>query len=781
MKVSLSFHKVIAHYRERIIKETNPIALEFLKATLDYVDKYPKLENGLQINEIEANKDVIASLLSDLFPKAITLNEIKAATVPFSDIIFYKTQRFENITNHSQINNFSFLANSDFNYFTMASGVILKQLYKAQVDLSKPMHCKIPDANGAIKTYRMTYNADFIDVILNDEKYRLTNECVKQLLRNPTDDKLWKSKFSLDSYSFKGFGIVTLTDVTMDAAISDLKTVLLSSIADKNGYENEYIENIFRQLFNIDDLKVGFTVFNNTNQIFETMVYSDSTSYLLGTSHEKNCNNALCEDSYNHLLVQFSPLIITDVDDYINSVDNTFLPDNLIDAGIKSAIFYPISHNGKLLGILELVSYEPFLLNSYNATKLDSISNYLKIALLRSEEQHETRIKAIIQTECTSIHSSVQWKFEQEAHRLIRSRADSNDDQFADIVFEDVNPLYGQIDIVGSSNARNEAIKKDLMNQLELVGEIFASAKAKEPLPIYNQIIHRIHKHQSQLKDGLVNANTESEIANLFITEINPIINHIKELSPQLDKLVTGYESNVNKDSGVIYTNRDNYDVTVQVVNERLARFLDSKQIEAQEMYPHFFERFKTDGIEHNIYVGASLVRSPEFNSVYLLNMRLWQLKTMIEMENKFYQYQEKLPEQIEAASMILAFGNTLSIRYRVDEKRFDVDGAYNARYEVIKKRIDKANIKGTDERVTQKGKISIIYTNHESKKEYLRYISFLQYKNFLTDDVESLELEDVQGVIGLKALRVGVLYKSTPDENERIPFKELLQELHQQ
>ncbi len=29
-----------------------------------------------------------------------------------------------------------------------------------------------------------------------------------------------------------------------------------------------------------------------------------------------------------------------------------------------------------------------------------------------------------------------------------------------------------------------------------------------------------------------------------------------------------------------------------------------------------------------------------------------------------------------------------------MDEKRFDVDGAYNARYEIVKKRIDKAYVK---------------------------------------------------------------------------------------
>lgn len=377
--------------------------------------------------------------------------------------------------------------------------------------------------------------------------------------------------------------------------------------------------------------------------------------------------------------------------------------------------------------------------------------------------------------------SSVQWKFEQEARRLIRARAESSDDSFKDLVFEDVSPLYGQIDIVGSSDARNEAIKTDLISQLELVSEIFAFAKANEPLPIYDQIIHRINKFQEELEFNSINANTEREIISILEGEVNPFMDHVKDLSKKLKQLVTDYEAALNTESGVIFTNRDNYDTTVQVVNERLARFLDRKQKEAQEIYPHFFERYKTDGVEHNIYVGSSIVRGQSYNPVYLYNLRLWQLQTMIQMENKFYQYQESLPVQIEAASMILVFGNTLSIRYRIDEKRFDVDGAYNARYEVVKKRIDKANIRGTEERITQKGKISIIYTNHESELEYLRYISFLQDQKYLNDEIELLELEDVQGVVGLKAIRVGVLYNKKSEDKKRLTFKDLLQELHQQ
>jgi len=115
-----------------------------------------------------------------------------------------------------------------------------------------------------------------------------------------------------------------------------------------------------------------------------------------------------------------------------------------------------------------------------------------------------------------------------------------------------------------------------------------------------------------------------------------------------------------------------------------------------------------------------------------------------------------------------------------MDEKRFDVDGTYNARYEVVKKRVDKANIKGTDERITQAGKISIIYSQQEDEKEYLKYVSFLQGKKQLDTDVELLEVEDLQGVTGLKAIRVSVLYesKSGDDKKEYYTYDDLLTQI---
>ncbi len=178
---------------------------------------------------------------------------------------------------------------------------------------------------------------------------------------------------------------------------------------------------------------------------------------------------------------------------------------------------------------------------------------------------------------------------------------------------------------------------------------------------------------------------------------------------------------------------------------------------------------FSLTKVDHNIYIGEDLTYNRPFNKNYLYNLRLWQLVTMCEMENRFYQLHKTTPIKLDASSLILVFNATLSIRYRMDEKKFDVDGTYNARYEIIKKRIDKAFIKDTEERISQKGKLTIIYSHNSDEEEYLKYVKYLQTRNYLGDQIELLELEDVQGVIGLRALRVNIIYQKnvlTP-ENE--------------
>jgi hypothetical protein len=203
--------------------------------------------------------------------------------------------------------------------------------------------------------------------------------------------------------------------------------------------------------------------------------------------------------------------------------------------------------------------------------------------------------------------------------------------------------------------------------------------------------------------------------------------------------------------------------------------------VEAQKIFPHYFDRYKTDGVEHNMYIGQSITREQKFSEVMLQNLRLWQLNVMCEMENKFYKLQDSNNLKLSSRSLILAFNNTLSINYRMDEKHFDVDGSYNARYEIIKKRIDKAFIKHTQERITSKGKLAIVYSQKESEREYLKYIHYLQRKKYLDGNVEVLDVEDLQGISGLKALRVGILYHTDKSKASGLTYEDLIESLKSQ
>ncbi|MBI9064508.1 MAG: hypothetical protein JEZ14_21155 [Marinilabiliaceae bacterium] len=128
---------------------------------------------------------------------------------------------------------------------------------------------------------------------------------------------------------------------------------------------------------------------------------------------------------------------------------------------------------------------------------------------------------------------------------------------------------------------------------------------------------------------------------------------------------------------------------------------------------------------------------------------------------------QPSLKTKLDITQLILVHTNPLSIAFRQDEKKFDVAGADNIRYEITKKRIDKALINGTDERVTQVGKFAIIYSHADEIVEYRKYIDYLISKNYLTNSIEDLELEDLNGASGLRALRVEVNFSNTKELDE--------------
>jgi hypothetical protein len=776
-KTQISFHKLIESLEEIALSDID-YRSNYAQALLKEIERFPEFRTGIEdLSIIEKNKTLIKYLLADLFPTALTKNEIKAVTIPFQNLTFNFSERFTKILQDAG-GDFD-MTIRDFNenqFYIVSCILILNTYYKQHYEINKPLFYDIPDANGILKHYRILYNADFIEITPTEKSILLTNEDFDLLMDNYDDITLWKQKFPLESWSLKGFGIASLFDATTESAVSDLKSSLLK--ADHETDKDQNFEIIFRSIFKIPDLKVGLIIYNEEENKFIKPSFNKSeiTSFILYDQDESvQCEKAFFGCSLSTLLEEKKPFIISNVEKFTETQGNEALGNHLLKQNIKSCILAPILKNNKLLGVIELVSSTARELNSINANNLDLLLPYVIDTLERYDIDLQNQIEAVIQREYTAIHSSVYWKFKNEAEKYYRTNDPSKDYIFKEIVFKEVYPLYGQIDIKGSSQHRNGTVKEDLKNQLKSLLAIFESLKSTSPLSLLEQRKFEMKTYLKELELEL-KADTEQQIQNYIQKEIHPILKNSK-VDSDCQSLIKDYFEQLDPKTALFYHSRKKFDDAMSIINKKMAFILDKEQIEAQTIFPHYFERFKTDGVEHNLYIGASITPSQPFDVMYLNNLRLWQLQTLCKMELEHHRLKSILPYELDVTSLILVFSSPLSIRFRMDEKRFDVDGTYNARYEVVKKRIDKAHIKGTTERISQKEKITIVYSHNNEETEYLKYINFLQFKKILEPTIEQFDIEELQGVSGLKALRIKVV--NTDSTNEQYTYQELLTELN--
>jgi hypothetical protein len=778
-KILISFHKLIDNLEE-IAQTDVDYRSNYAKALLKEIEPFSEFRDGIEdLNLIKQQEKLIHNLLADLFPTALTHNEIKAISIPFQNVTFNYTERFKKIIQNAGIT-FN-MEIRDFNkdqFYIFNCILILNAYYGQHFDFHTPLFYDIPNANGIIEHYKILYNADFIEVIPTQNAPELSQDDIDLLMNNHDNIAIWKELFPNESWILKGFGIVSLIDVTRENAISNLKSNLLKSEKSQNKLSISF-ESIFRSIFKIPDLRIGFIIYNEEEEKFTNPPHEEKEmkSFILNNLEEMDCKNTIYGCSLETILEEKKPIIISDVKQFSKTPGNERLTQHLALQNIQSCIFAPVIKHNTILGIIELVSAKPKELNTINATNLDLILPYLIDTLERYKTDMQHHIEAIIQREYTAIHSSVYWKFRREALKYYQTSNPNKDYIFKEIIFKDVYPLYGQIDIKGSSEHRNQTVTEDLKNQLTTLIKLFEEQKTNESFVLLEQRIFELQTFDKELESPL-KADTEQQIQNYIESEIHPILRNTK-MNIDSEIVRQNYFESLDEKSGMFYHARKKFDHTMSIINKKLAAILDKKQIEAQLIYPHYYERFKTDGVEHNLYIGASIAPTKPFDNLYLHNLRLWQLQTLCEMEIEHHQLKATLPYQLDVTSLILVFSSPISIRFRMDEKRFDVDGTYNARYEVVKKRIDKANIKGTKERITQKEKITIVYSHNAEETEYLKYIKYLQFKKILEPAIEQFEVEELQGVSGLRAIRVKVANNNLDNFNKDAIYHDLINELN--
>jgi hypothetical protein len=755
-RIQLSFKKLIRWWQDQAAL---PESFEASRAkdVLKRIEKIQEPEPGLDTIEwLEKNQEEIQLMLSPFFPSLSTTNETRAAGLPFQSLFFNLTKRFADLLESAEGDIQVPVRNPELTYM-FGCIAILNTFYRANISLPLNLYFDIRDKkSGILHRYRVFINGDFAEILPLHKIEPLTENDIQELINNLNDAALWKKKIPPGSFSFEGFTIVTLFDVTREESVSSLKfdllkkdALLIPEIVDRIG------ANLCAML-NIPDLKTGFVSYNKETGLLQSPGYGFWKSIVLSDKKKKRIDEAFCKYSSEFLFDTKQAFILPNVKEEPDA-DNRLIK-HLVSLGIKSYLAVPLLDNNELIGILELGAEKPNVLNTITVHKLQEVLVVFTTALKRSQDEMKTQVEAVIRQKCTAIHPTVAWRFTEAAEHLLESQLLDNTDTMEDIVFADVYPMYGQADIQGSSIERSRSIQSDLVEQLTLAKNILDMSVKKLALPVYKDLQFRMGNYIDQLKLEL-SAGDENKVMEFLKEEIYPVFDHFHTLNSEIHEAVLDYEKKLDPALGLLYKRRKNYEQSVKLINENISGYLDKAQQAAQSMFPHYFEMYKTDGVEHNLYIGQSMVKNQVFHPLYLQNLRLWQLLVICEIENVVRNTRPQLATKLDICSLILVQSNPLSIRFRMEEKKFDVDGTYNIRYEIIKKRIDKASVKETNERLTQPGKIAIVYSQDKEAKEYLNYFRYLQSINYIGPDIEWLNLKDMQGVTGLKALRIDVVY----------------------
>ena len=437
-------------------------------ALLVCCEKNSDLLNGFGEEAFDHDNSLVKRLCSILFPEALRDNEIKGVIPPFEFRPFYLSSRFEKILKESG-EDFSFDLNN-FNVdqmYIFGCVTILHFYYGYPFVVALPNLVNIPlSKGGKEKTYRLVMNGDMLEIEPQESAIPIGEQDWLDLLNDFENIDLWKAKFPPNSWMMKGIGIVTLIDVTMDQHIANIKSQLLT-----NPLKNlqELVPEL-EQLLSVSDLSIGFI--GHDDQAFSTDI-TGFKSLILENDMSLDFKQNLCAPSYEKLIVHEKPIVMTDVEKW-NATPSCSTVSTLVEkASVSSYIILPVKFNEELLGYLELASPVPYALNGGTLLKINVLLPTLSMAIKRSRIEFQNRVEAIIQQKCTTIHQSVKWRFEDESIKYMDRMDNLEDDtEFSDIVFPDVYPMYGQLDISSSTKKRNEAVQADLQNQLQIVNAL---------------------------------------------------------------------------------------------------------------------------------------------------------------------------------------------------------------------------------------------------------------------------------------------------------------------
>ena len=489
--------------------------------------------------------------------------------------------------------------------------------------VASSVHHFVDDETGLTKYLELKLNAQFVKVSQRNPDFSLPTTYTVQ--RSLDMEELRKT-FPIEEFCFEGFMVIDVTDVTAEQAIAEIKNTLLNinSFADVTVYDD--LQEHIQTFLGLKDAKIGITPFFKINNyyLFSELHYRNSILFKNDkVSEHKFTATKLAQQIFKNT---HQPQLYQDIAQQNRSNE---LLDYYSEQGLKSLIICPLKcEDGQLIGLLEIGSTQPGRLKYQHLSKINSAMELFTLALEKSIEGLEMQIDKTIKEHFTAIQPAVEWKFTEAAFEFLQNRQENELAKLPSITFNEVYPLYAAIDVKNSSVERNNGIQQDLLEQLNMVHNVLQKASTAIDFPLLKEIQFKVEKYIASTTENLLSED-ELMIYDFLQHHIDALFRHLSTTRPELKETVDDYFAALDPQKQIIYHHRKKYEDSLTKINDTLDRFMDREQAAVQSIYPHYFERYITDGIEFNIYIGQSMAPHHPFEELYLNNLKMWQLTSI--------------------------------------------------------------------------------------------------------------------------------------------------------
>lgn len=614
--------------------------------------------------------------------------------------------------------------------------------------------------------YQLKIDYTFMEVnCLVEELPQIDFSCIHEKeVRSFEDIAPLLNCIDLKKFEFRGFTILKFIDQTHEQVGVKIQNLIyrlpnLNVLTDPISFNRDLIwgelKDIIRTLANSAKVQCSFFPLLELNGV--PVLTSDLTreSIFFGDLLKRESTNCTSE-IYSYLKAPYT--ISYGLNDAFSISDEHFVK-YLAYLGLKTYICFPLKNKGTLVGFLEIYADEAYAIEKKQVLNIASYIPLFTNLAIDLVTTFKNSMDKVILEKYTSLQEAVQWKFNQEAANYLSELSlDKKDVEIKKIKFEKVFPVYGAVDVRNSTKLRNMAYKKDSYQRL---GDIQLIVDQLESIGLTEddqKFIHRFSLVKSWLDEGKLD-HYLLDILSFFQDEVPPFLQTLNHLDLILGKFKEDYLRDNQGPYGVVNGTSEQFEITLALLNTIISNELDYFNTFVQDQFPSYFEKFRTDGIEYDMYIGQSITPTKVFDPALLYNIRKQQIISMVSIARKTFAVIDELPISLVTTQLIFVHPNTIDISFRQDERRFDVEGGYNIRYEVIKKRIDKALIKDTNERLVQPNKIAIVYSSHRVEQELRTILEDIAKEQLITNEIEQVLLEELQGIEQLKAFRVSVSF----------------------